>query len=54
MNGGVVEGVTGWRRSLKGKRFQIENATVFNISGPTGGEPRLLLQPANAHKDVLP
>ena len=53
MNGGVVDGVTGWRRSFKGKRFQIEHATVFNISGPTGGEPRLPLSPADANTDAL-
>ncbi|KAK9821324.1 hypothetical protein WJX81_003581 [Elliptochloris bilobata] len=33
---GYVSGITGWRRSLKGTRFQIRDGVLFNIEAPTG------------------
>lgn len=36
LKAGKVEGHTGWRRSIKGKRFQLQDVTLFNINSPTG------------------
>lgn len=32
---GVIRNYTAWRQSLKGKRFQIKDATLFNLETPT-------------------
>ena len=31
---GFVDGVTGWRRSLKGSRFKLIDAILFNVISP--------------------
>ena len=32
---GVIRNYTAWRQSVKGKRFQIKDATLFNLETPT-------------------
>jgi hypothetical protein len=32
---GVIRGYSAWRQSLKGTRFQIKDAILFNLETPT-------------------
>lgn len=49
MKGGKLEGYSGWRRSLKGTRFRILEATLFNVSSPTGKSTSLPGRPLLCH-----
>lgn len=37
---GVIRKYSGWRQSLKGKRFQIKDCILFNLETPTGKKVR--------------
>jgi hypothetical protein len=36
LENGYVNGYEGWRKSFKGTRFKIMDATVFNVEAPSG------------------
>ncbi|KAL4853718.1 hypothetical protein ACK3TF_005327 [Chlorella vulgaris] len=36
LKSGYLDNYSGWRRSLKGTRFLVSNATLFNVEAPTG------------------
>jgi len=54
LEGGKAEGVSGWRRSLKSTRFQIKEATLFNISSPTGAIPPPSSHPPGVRVSAFP
>lgn len=36
---GAIQDYSAWRVSLKGRRFEIRDATLFNIQSPSGNPP---------------
>ncbi|KAL4422185.1 hypothetical protein ABPG77_006426 [Micractinium sp. CCAP 211/92] len=36
MEKGFIDDYSGWRKSFKGKRFQISRTTLFNVEAPSG------------------
>lgn len=49
LEGGKLEGYSGWRRSLKGTRFQVLGVTLFNITSPSG-----VAQPSSVQSFDMP
>ena len=48
---GFVDEVTDWRRSLKGTRFKLIDAVLFNVISP--GSENVLGQVRPAHLDAI-